>query len=1638
MDHAADIYAFGEILQHLMGHTEPAPALVEPYGFALELLAEITARLLHTDHHARYPSASAIQADLYRVLAALKGLDNEPATQTIAQTGIRDRSALAFRPPRVYGRKREFSRLFEHMARVAETGDSAAVLISGAAGSGKSTLIEALRADGKSTSWRFASGKFDQQKLDSPYQALLEATGSLISRLQTSGESPELLQIEAQQAVGGLGRLITDAIPEAAWLLGQPAPAPEVSTERVKARWHDTLARFIGVFARPANPLLLFIDDLQWADTATLEFMAETMTHRPIKWLFLAGATRDTENLLETGWPARVRAASHDAADIEVLALSPLSREAIGNLLNDFLGTGQDEVTQLVDFVHTKAAGNPLFAIQLVRKIVDERIVTKNYVSQRWEWVPAQLLAALETTDLPSLVRFRVNALPLPSQGVIALFACMGNVATNKRLGLVTKLDEAVLYEQLLPALRAGLILNRGEEYFFVHDRIREVMYAMLDAEVRAQCHLRIAETIKLDRPVVARQFELATHLNKAAVLLDSESLRLDAAQENFEAAQLAKVTGALDAAVFYLDSAQQLLGPIDPDIAHPLRTRILVEAARCELARGNLQACQNVLGILEKPDLSKERTIEKTLIAVTLNVMQSNNVEAAQIALACLRQYCGVDLSQYPDEAEIHAAFDAVFSKLGNREIESLVSLPDLNDVDATQTMSLLSSLLLPSFYTSLGLFLLHIAKMAELALDRGINATAAYSFSALGVAIGELLGRYEDGYRFGVLAKELVFSRGYDAVKARTLVSLQMASLWTQPLDVALKVIKMARDAADESGEIDISCTTRSLLVTNMLAIGSPLDEVRQAALSGQLFVVRAGFGDLADMLAIQLAFIDALADPEAGTQTLDNAVFAEAGFEQKLTSNANASLVCMYWVMKGRLRCMAGQFDEAEAAFLEAEKVAWSLPGFFQMCDYHFFGGLTAAALLRDKKSPHVTRRAERLQVAIERLSRWAYSCESTFSGKHELLLAEAARAEGNQLEALARYDAAIRASSIYGLAHDEGLVLERAAGYCQEHGLTGISRGWLQQAHQAWSRWGAMAKAAELERQNVHLLSRTDLAGQAGPRLRDKDIQFLAETTRAMSSEIVVEQLIEKLLAATLTYTGASFGLFVRRNTQPEVLASLVRDLSSETGFRTTASATPSTPFWHGMLMEQHPVVFDGTEVKLRFPDEEYFRTHGASFIVCIPLIKQGRSLGVLYLEQHEPAKLPTPGKLAVLEMIAAQAAVSMEVARLYADASEENHQRKRIELTLRENETVLAQTQRVGGTAHWIWHVTSGQVDCSPELAHMLRIEQAEAVGTIPLEVILERLHHDDRSAVIQNLNDAALHQRGFRIQFRSLGREDVRYFQAIGEPQLAGPDTLRFIGTTIDITERELREQALQLARSQLSQATRVYTLGQLAASITHEVNQPLAAIIANGLAGLRWLQRDTPDFGEVVSALQRVVQEGERANQVIGRTRGLIKGSQPQRSSIHLGELLQETLALMRREVQTHSISIQLSLEENIPATLIDQVQIQQVLINLLANAIDVLSTVHDRRRIISVFLSFIAGDGILLQITDNGPGVAPVNRERIFTPFYSTKSEGLGIGLSMCRTIVEAHGGTIVLDEQTEGATFSVRLPLTAETSA
>ena len=1635
-------FAAADPLEWIHCHIARQPAPPGERAVVPEPLSTITMKLLAKNAEERYQTASGLEADLRRCLGNWEThgrIDPFPL-------GAHDPSDRLLIPEKLYGREREIDTLLAAFDRVMAHGTLELVLVSGYSGVGKSSVVNELHKALVPPRGLFASGKFDQYKRDIPYTTLAQAFQTLVRQILAKSEAEVGRWRDAlEDAVGPNGQLIVNLIPEVEFVIGKQPPVPDLPPQDAQNRFQMVLRRFLGVFARPEHPLALFLDDLQWLDAATLELLEHLVTDPDVRHVLLVGAYRDNEVSSSHPLMRTLEVIRKAGARMQEIVLAPLGLDDVDRLVVDSLHCDRDSAHPLAQLVHEKTGGNPFFAIQFLTALAEEGLLVLDADAAAWISDLTRIRAKGYTDNVVDFMVGKLKRLSETTQEALKQLACLGNVAEIVTLTLVRGVSVEEIHTALWEAVRTGLILRRDSSYAFLHDRVQEAAYALIPEGERAAAHLRIGRVLAsraASEELHEKIFEIVNQLDRGAALIQSREERERVAELNLIAGKRAKTSTAYASALSYLAAGRALLAEDSWERQYELTFSIEYYRADCELLTADLAAAEERLSVLSRRAGNLVDIAAVACLRLTLYTTLDRSDRGVEVCLEYL-QRGGVHWLPHPTNDAVRQEYERIWRQVGNRSIEELVVLPLMSDPECRATLDVLTEVVTPALFTDENLLSLVICRMVNLSLEHGNSDGSCFAYVWLGMILGPHFGDYRAGFRFGRLGYDLAEKRGLHRYQARAYMSFgNLVMPWTRHIQTGRDLVRRAFDAANKIGDLTFAAYSCNNLNTNLLATGDPLDDAQREAEHGLDFARKARFGLVIDIITAQLGLIRTLRGltPEFGS--FNDERFNESRFEHHLRSDPRLALPeCWYWVRKLQARVYANDYASAIEAASKAQQLLWTSPSFFEVAEYHFYDALARAGQYDTASADERAQHLEALAAHHKQLEVWAENCPENFANRAALVAAEIARLEDRALDAMHLYEQAAESAREQGFVQNEGLALETAARFYLGRGLEMVGHAYLHKARNCYDRWGALGKLKQLDACYPHLHEERVPASPTattGTPLGQLDVQTVVKASQALSSEIVLDKLIEKLMRIAVEHVGAERGLLILlRGDEPRIEAEATTGRGRLEVTQRQAAVTPSElpeSVLHYVIRTRESVILDDAAAPTLFSADAYVQQRRPRSVLCQPLVTQAKLVGALYLENNLTPRAFTSGRIAVLELLASQAAISLENAALYFDLQRENTDRKRAEEELRRSEAFLAEGQRISHTGSWSWNISTGKLVWSEEHYRILGFDPKEAEPTFQL--FLERIHPEDRSLVQQTLAAAIREISGFALEFRiALPDGSSKYLHGVGRPVLkAAGDISEYIGSTVDITERKRGEEALRNAQADLTRVARLKTMGELAASIAHEINQPLAAMITNGDACLRWLANDNLD--EARQAAKRIIRDGHRSSDIIRSVRTLAGKSEPEMTQLDINDAIREVLVLTRSELHRHNVSLETELSGGLEPVTGDRVQLQQVILNLIMNGIEAMSAVMRQPRVLRV-RSQIDGPGdVLIAVEDSGPGLAPETMDRLFDPFFTTKPSGMGMGLSICRSIVDAHRGRLWASPQSpRGAVFQFTVPTAAK---
>jgi PAS domain S-box-containing protein len=1589
-------------------------------------ISQLVMKLLAKTAEERYQTAAGVEHDLRRCRTEWERqgrIEDFP----LAEHDVPDRLLI---PEKLYGRSREVAALLESFSHVIADGAPELILVSGYSGIGKSSVVHELHKVLVPPRGLFASGKFDQYKRDIPYATVAQAFQSLVRQILSKSEAE--LQAWRQalgEALGSNGLLIVDLIPELELVIGKQPPVPDLSPQDAQRRFQTVLRRFIAVFARPEHPLALFLDDLQWLDAATLDLLEDLLTQSDVRHLLLIGAYRDNE--VNAGHPLlrKLDAIRRAGATMRDIVLAPLTYDDLEQLISDSLRCETRPVSALVQLVQEKTGGNPFFAVQFLSALADEGLLIFDHAEARWLCDLGRVHAKRYTDNVVDLMVGKLNRLPTATQQALQQLACLGNSADFAMLRMVYQDSSEELHGPLWEAVRAGLIFRSEGSYSFLHDRVQEAAYSLIPEGLRAETHLRIGMLMasrtspdKLEEGI----FEIVNQLNRGSHLVTSIAEHERIAELNLIAGRRAKTSTAYASALNYLHAGRRLLTDETWNRNYDLVFSIEYLLAECELLTADLSAAENRLSMLAERTTNAHDISLVTRLRLTLYDVLDRSDRGVEIFIEYQRGR-GERWSPHPTDAEVSREYDQIWSLLGDRQVEELVDLPLMTDPDVLDVLDVFTEIVMSAMFTDENLHALVLCRMISLSLEHGNSDASCYAYVSL--ALGPRFGNYEAGFQFGRLGYDLVEKHGWHRYQARVYLRFGNCVIpWRKHVKTGQELVRRAFDAANRTGDLTCAAYSCHHLTTSLLATGDPLAEVQREAETGLKFTSTVSFGLVIDVITAQLALVRSLRGLTTKFGSFDDGHFKEVQFESHLSSNPILAMPeCRYWIRKLQARFFAGDYRSAIEASLNAERLIWTSQSYLEATEYHFYAALARARAFDSATEGARQQHFEALVVHHRQLAIWAENCPENFENRAALAGAEIARIEGRDLDAMRLYEQAIRSAGDHGFVHNEALACETAAGFYTARGFEVIARLFLERARDGYQRWGADGKVRQLEARYPRLAKADQRGATRETTSPDQqlDVAAVVKASQALSGEMLLPRLIERLMTIAVQSAGANRGLLILPHESDYRIEAEARADGEQIVLHYGAAAGLAVPesIVRYVMRTQESVILDDAARQNLFSEDPYLALRRQRSILCLPLVRQGTLVGLLYLENALASDVFTPDRARLLELLASQAAISLENTRLYGD--------------LREREAKIRRLVDANIIGILTVDLDGQIIEANDAFLRMVGYEREDLVAgrmrwtNSPSEWREGELQRVEKVRTTGNL--PAFEKEYFR-------KDGSRVPVLVGVARIEETEN-QAVAFVIDLSERKQAESEARESerryrevQNELAHANRVATMGELTASIAHEVNQPIAASITNAETAGRWLDREPPDVERAKRIIGRVVSDARRAADIVGRIRALVDKAPARKDFLDLNEVIREVIELTRAELSDHGVLLQTELAQGLPLIRGDRVQLQQVMMNLIVNAIEAMGEMSDGRRELRISTRIETGE-VTVAVRDSGPGVTDGAYDKVFEAFHTTKPTGLGMGLSICRSIVEAHGGRLWASANVpKGAAMQFMVPVLA----
>ncbi|WP_437588534.1 AAA family ATPase [Sorangium sp. So ce1000] len=1432
VDYRTDMYSFGVVLYEvLIGrrpfeamdplelmHAHIAVAPVAPSEIDPEVpdaLSAITMKLLSKNAEDRYQCAEGLKADLEELRTRWQ-CGGQLETFSPGQYDRRDIFRL---PQKLYGREGDIRKLVDSFDDVLR-GKRTIVLVSGYSGIGKSSLVQEILKPLLREKGYYISGKFDQYNRDTPYSAIVHAFDTLVRQILSESEERITRWRDAiLSALGSNGQVICDVLPSLKHIVGEQPPVPALGPVEAQNRFILYFHNFVSVFARHAHPLALFLDDLQWVDSASLSLIASVLAREDVESLFFCGAYRDNEVSPTHPFLLALEQLTKGGLEVRDIVLEPLGLPHLTELINDSLQISGGDA--LAGAILKKTGGNPFFVKQFIRHLYDTKALVFDPAAG-WRWDLWQI-ERLECTDnVLSLMAETIRRLPQATQRVLRLASAIGNTFEVDVLSTVSERPPDETYASLDHALAEGLIAAADEQYRFAHDKIQEAAYSLIPEGDRPAFHYRIGKLLlgKLRSDKGHDLFDIVNHLNSAGALIHAPEERMESARLNLKAAGRAQESAAFTAALKYLEHGMSMLpgdawtSSYELTFAYHTKKGLLESlCGRHDDALATLtESFDRAVGRLHKTEVRR--------LKMNVEILKNDLPAAMEEGLAALRAY-DIHLPPYPGDDALMSELARTLAMIGDRPIASLVDLPALDDPEIAALQDVLQEMFSPTYQLGTNNFGITVMKALQNSLVHGISRTSIYAYVNFGTFLCATLD-IEKGYEFGRAAVRLN-ERCPDAKSESMLCNMWGAWVqhWMDTYESSKASLRKGVHAGMETGQYIWAFYNACNASMNGLLRGEHLhDVIEEARLYAPLCKLDK-FNAITWIVGGVAQLCEHLGAPGEGDWTRGAWVDIDAVTEDARSIDNRASL---YFV--NVFKVLAGVF---QGAYEEVAEIWGSTdPGSLGMLAawhanpcYHFYGGLsfsraaeTAAPALRETY-------LARLGECARKVESWAALGPESHHHRSLILKAEVARSERRE-GAGALYDQGIAAAREGRFLHDEALANELCARHYLDLGRTFVARAYMTEAHRLYARWGAVRPMLRLERDFPHALRPEALHRQDGlardgcadvhgaavahgarPRL---DVVTVLRASQAVSGELNLDRVIEVLLTIAVEHAGAERGLLIRphgaaQDIEAEVVTRRGRVEVTVRQARVTSSDLP-TAILQYVIRTRESVMLDDAAVPNLFSEDAYVRGRRPRSVLCLPLVKQGALVSVLYLENSLTPRAFTADRIQMLELLASQSAISLENARLYTQLEQENSERRRAELALREREARIRRLVDSNIIGIAVWDLDGRVIDANDAFLCMLGYSREELTsGDVRWTDLTPHEFNETTRRMLEQIRLVG----EFGPQEKAFFRKDgSRVPVVIGGARFEGSES-QGVAFCLDVTERKQAEERQRLLMNELN-----------------------------------------------------------------------------------------------------------------------------------------------------------------------------------------------------------------------------------------
>jgi PAS domain S-box-containing protein len=1316
LDYRTDFYSLGVTFYELLTGQLPFPTsdllelvhchIARPPTPPHELnstipqpVSDLILKLMAKNAEDRYQSAWGIKADLDRCAQQLA----ETGQITAVSLGLQDVSEQFRIPQKLYGREAEIEALWMAFDRVTGNWESGAgnrekhptpytphptpscsemMLVSGYSGIGKTALVQELHKPITAKHGYFIWGKFDQFRRNIPYSAIVDALQKLVQQLLAEpNEQVEVWRSRLLTALGSNGQIIIDVIPEVELIINKQPPVPEVEATEAQNRFNLTFQRFVRAFCAKEHPLVIFLDDLQWIDSATLKLIEIILLDEQIQYLFLIGAYRDNELTPAHPLVLTLESLRNQGAVFQEIILTPLTLEPLTQLLAETLHHNPDAVHSLAQVVLRKTEGNPFFVGEFLKLLHSENLLTFDAQQLSWQWNLTEIEAQDITDNVVELLLRQLQKLPEATQQVLSIAACVGSEFDLETLAIVCEKSPKAISQDLLATIQAGLIQPLSEldedllvqEYKFLHDRVQQAAYALIDESQKQVVHLQIGRNLLEKTSPEQRSdrlFEIIDHLNQGLELVTARSERTEIARLNLRAGQKAKAATAYEAAFKYFTTGLKLLNSESWQSEYDLTLALYSEAAEVAYLQGRFDEMEQLVEVVLKRAKTVVDKVQVYDSRIQGYLSQGNLQEALKTGSEALK-LLGIDLIENSSQADIQRELESTAALLAEREIEDLINLPKMTAPELLAAMYILANIMGAAYTVSSELMMLIACKMVNLSINYGNATWSPQSYAAYGFVLCGVVQDIELGYKFGQLALSLVEQLDTKKGKAKALqIFSENVMQWKVHLRKVIPFLVDTYQNGVETGDFEFAGYALYNACCRSFFVGEELSQLEQKTATYSKASGQIRRENPSTWIAIVWQTILNLLDRSENPSRLVGRVCNEEQALPHALAVKDGIAIQMLYLHKVVLCYLFEEYYQAVQTAILARKHFEEVSAIKFLPIFCFYHSLALLSLLLEASNPEKTAWLSCVSSNQEKMQKWASHAPMNYLHKFYLVEAEKARVSGQFLEAEEFYERAIAGAAENEFIQEEALTYELAAKHYLARGRSKIAQTYMKEAHYCYDRWGAIAKVKDLETRYPQFFSQSSRAASTSipitaetiinPLHTAFDLAAVMKASQAISREIELKQLLRSLMQILIENAGAQTGYLILENSGEWSIGAACELNADEKACATQvlqsmpiADQLPESIIQY-VIRTLEPVALNDATREGAFINEPYIQQNQPQSIFCLPLLNQAKLVGVLYLENRLATGVFTPERSQVLQLLSTQAAIAIENANLYSE------------------------------------------------------------------------------------------------------------------------------------------------------------------------------------------------------------------------------------------------------------------------------------------------------------------------------------------------------------------------------------------------